>query len=190
MVARRRPRAVWPEEEELIPLVREAQGGAPRALDALLARLRPSFVAYFAVALGGDEAEDAAQLALLSIVRALPRIDAERALGYVLAVAGHRLGKARRRRACADRRNVPLELAETVEWPVAADWATEYHELACALRETLAALPPERREALLDPLRAENRSTLAAEQHVSPATIRSRRRRARKSLRAALASLR
>ena len=89
----------------MIPLVREAQGGAPRALDALLARLRPSFVAYFAVALGGDEAEDAAQLALLSIVRALPRIDAERALGYVLAVAGHRLGKARRRRACAERRS-------------------------------------------------------------------------------------
>src|SRR5260370_33214135 len=94
MVARRRPRVVWPEEGELIPLVREAQGEAPRALDALLARLRPSFVAYFAVALGGDEAEDAAQLALLSIVRALPRIDADGALGYVLAGGGPVRGEA------------------------------------------------------------------------------------------------
>src|SRR3989441_3306892 len=82
-----RPGKLWPEESELIQLVREAQGGGPGALDTLLARLRPSFVAYFAPSMGRDDAEDAAQTALLSIVRTLPRIDAERAAGYVLAVA-------------------------------------------------------------------------------------------------------
>ncbi len=183
-------REVWPDEEELVHLVREAQGERPGALDALLARLRPPFVAYFAPAIGRDDAEDAAQLALLSILRALRGIDAERSLGYVVAVAHHRLGKARRRRERASRRYGPLELAAGIESPVAAEWDTEYHELARALQVSLATLPPERREALLEPLRAANPSTLAAQQHVSPATIRSRRRRARASLRAALASLR
>ena len=68
-----RPGKLWPEESELIQLVREAQRGGPTALDALLTRLRPSFVAYFAPTMGRDDAEDAAQTALLSIVRALPR---------------------------------------------------------------------------------------------------------------------
>ena len=67
-----RPGKLWPEESELIQLVREAQRGGPTALDALLTRLRPSFVAYFAPTMGRDDAEDAAQTALLSIVRALP----------------------------------------------------------------------------------------------------------------------
>ena len=92
---------VWPNAEELVHLVRGAQSGAPGALDVLLARLRPSFVAYFAPTMGRDDAEDAAQTALLSIVRALPRIDAERAPGYVLAVASHSRERARRRRSSA-----------------------------------------------------------------------------------------
>src|SRR6266481_652461 len=94
-------REVWPNEEELVHLVREAQSGGLGALDVLLARLRPSFVAYFAPTMGRDDAEDAAQLALLSILHPLRRSEAERALGYVLAVATHRLGNARRRRALA-----------------------------------------------------------------------------------------
>ncbi len=170
--------------------MREAQGGRPGALDTLLARLRPSFVAHFVPTIGPDDAEDAAQLALLSVLRALPRIEAERALGYIVAVAQHCLAKARRRRARAARRYVPLQLAETVEWPVSADWNTEYHELSRVLRASLAGLPQERREALLQPLQGVTSSTLAAQQHVRVATVRSRRRRARESLHAALASLR
>jgi len=97
---------------------------------------------------------------------------------------------ARRRRATAARRFAPLELAEDVEWPVAADWDTDYHDLTRALRASLAALPAERREALLESLQGVPSSTLATQQHVSRATVRSRRRRARKSLHAALAALR
>jgi RNA polymerase sigma factor (sigma-70 family) len=186
----KRPGKLWPEESELIQLVREAQCGGPGGLDTLLARLRPSFVAYCAPTMGRDDAEDAAQLTLLSLVRALPTIDPKRAPGYVLAAASHRREHARRRRATAARRFAPLELAEDVEWPVAADWDTDYHDLTQALRATLAALPRERRDALLESLHGVPSSTLAAQQRVSRATVRSRRRRARKSLHAALAALR
>ena len=184
------PEEVWPDEEELVRLVRTAQDGSPGALDALVARLRPPFVASFAPTMGRDDAEDAAQLALLSILRVLPGIEAARAPAYVVAVAKNRLSHARRRRARAAQLSLPLEFAEAVEWPVAADWDTDYHDLARSLRATLAALPPERREALLEPLHGVTSSTLATQQHVSVATVRSRRRRARSSLRAALAALR
>lgn len=186
----RSPREVWPDEETLVHLVRDAQGGKPGALDALLMKVRRSFVAYLAPTIGRDEAEDAAQLALLSIVRALPRIDADRALSYVVAVAHNRLGKARRRLALARRRFDSLDLALAVESPVGADHDADYHELARALRASLATLPPDRRDLLLEPLRPVNPSTPGAGQHVNPATVRTWRKRARARLRAALASRR
>ena len=186
----RHSRKVWPDEGELVRLTREAQGGRPGALNALLATLRPSFVAYFAPAIGRDDAEDAAQLALLSILQALPGIDADGALGYVVAVARHRLGKARRRDARARRRYGPLELALAVESSVGADREADSHELTRALRASLATLPPERRDLLLEPLRAEHAPTPATQSHVHPATIRTWRKRARARLRVALASLR
>ncbi len=181
------PREVWLDQDEVVHLVRAVQRGEPRAVEVLLATLRSAFVACFAPAIGRDDAEDAAQLALMSIASALPRIDAERVLPYVVAVARHRLGKARRRRARDERRSAPVELAEAVESPATADRDVEYHDFACVLRASLAALPPALRDSLLGPLRDLSTSTLAAEQHVGPATIRSRRRYARARLRAALA---
>lgn len=167
--------------------MRDAQRGGPGALDALLARLRPSFLSCFAPAIGWDDAEDATQLALLSIASALPGIDPERAFTYVVAVAGHRLGKARRRRVREARRFAPVELADTLESPVRADWELEDHELHRVLAASLAALPPALRDTLPGPLGALVPSTPAAQHHVNPATIRSRRRYARARLRAALA---
>jgi len=177
----------WLDHDELIHLVRAAQRGDPRAVDLLLTRLRPSFLKFFARRIGRDAAEDAAQLALISIASALPGIDAERARSYVVTVARNCLRKARRRRAREARRFVPVELAEAVESPVTADREVEYHDLACALQAGLAALRPALRDVLLGPLRDPEPSTLAAEDHVGPATIRSRRRYARARLRLALA---
>ncbi len=177
----------WLDQDEAIHLVRAAQRGDPRAVDLLLTRLRPSFLTFFARRIGRDAAEDAAQLALISIASALPGIDAERARSYVVTVARNCLRKARRRRAREARRFVPVELAEAVESPVTADREVEYHDLACALQAGLAALRPALRDVLLGPLRKLGPSTLAAEEHVGPATIRSRRRYARARLRLALA---
>jgi RNA polymerase sigma factor (sigma-70 family) len=186
----RSPGKVWPDEEALVRLVREAQRGRLGALDALLATLRPAFVAYFRPTIGPDEAEDAAQLALLSIMRALSGIDADRAVSYVVAVAHRRLGKARRRLARAKRQYGPLKLALGLESPLRADHDADYHELARALRASFATLPPDRQALLLEPLRGVNASALPTREHVNPATLRTWRKRARARLRAALASLR
>jgi RNA polymerase sigma factor (sigma-70 family) len=181
------PRDAWLDQDELIHLVRAAQRGDAGAVDLLLTKLRPSFLKFFARRIGRDAAEDAAQLALISIASALPGIDAERAGAYVVTVARNGVRKARRRRAREARRFVPVELAEAVESPVTADREVEYHDLARALQAGLAALRPALRDVLLGPLRELGPSTLAAEEHVGPATIRSRRRYARARLRLALA---
>jgi RNA polymerase sigma factor (sigma-70 family) len=161
----------------------------PRALDTLLATLRRSFITYLTPAIGRDDSEDAAQLALLSILRALPGIDPQRALRYVVAVAHHRLGKERRRAARERQRYAPLQLALSIESPVGADRDADYHELAHAIRVSLATLPPDRQDLLLEPIRGLQPATLAARQHVHPATIRTWRKRARAHLRAALTAL-
>lgn len=107
------PGEVWPDQDELIQLVREAQSGEPRLVDALLARLRPSFLKVFARRIGPDDAEDAAQAALIRVAGALGRIDPERAPRYVVTVARNLLRSEYRRRARVARRSVPVELAES-----------------------------------------------------------------------------
>ena len=97
--------------------MRDAQRGEPRALDVLLARLRPGFVTFFARRLGSDAAEDAAQAALIRIAGAFRRIDPERAGPYIITVAENLLRSECRRHTRETRRSAPIELAETVEAP-------------------------------------------------------------------------
>src|SRR2546422_11326377 len=91
----RRPREVWPEEDELVHLVREAQGGKPGALDALLATLRPSFVLFFAPHVGPDAAEDLAQTALLRIARALRAIEPQHIRAFLVTMVWNMLRSER-----------------------------------------------------------------------------------------------
>ncbi len=187
MVARRRPRAVWPDDEELTHLVREAQRGTPRALDELLARLRSSFIDFFVRRMPADTAEDVAQAALIRVARALPRIEPERAPDFVATVALNRLRSERQRRAREERRFVPLELADNVESPVNPADQVEYRDHAAIVRRaSLAALPPELAEVVLGVLRGLRPSEIAVQQNVSPVTVRTRLQRARTLLRSEL----
>jgi RNA polymerase sigma factor (sigma-70 family) len=184
-----RPGEVWPDQDELIDLVREAQRGEPRAVDALLASLRPSFVRFFARRLTLDDAEDAAQGALIRITGALGRIDPERALSYVVTVARNLLRSESRRRAREARRAAPVEFAETVEAPGTPEGEADYRDLARAVqRASLATLPPDLREILQARLSGLSPTEIASQRRVNPATIRTRLLRARAILRPELGS--
>lgn len=81
----------WIAQPRLGDLVRATQRGEPFALDRLVNAIRPSLVAFFARRISPTTSEDLAQIALIPIVRAIDRIDAERADRYVMTVARNML---------------------------------------------------------------------------------------------------
>ena len=185
MVSRSMRRYIaWPPPDELIRLVRCTQQEEPGALDDLLNALRPALLAYFAYRLSDDSAEDLTQVALFRIARAIPRIAPERADRYIRTVARNTLRTAYRRHARDSRRYAPDDFIERAESRAAIDLDVEYQELAEAIeRASKATLPPPLARIVLGLLRGEPTAAIAAEQQVSPITIRTRLVRARASLR-------
>jgi RNA polymerase sigma factor (sigma-70 family) len=177
----------WPEAAKLTCLIREAQKKQGRALELLLAALRPALVSYFVHRLNEDVADDLAQCALLRIAGALDRIDPERADGYVATVARNLLRTAYRRRMIDSRRLADVECLEVLDWREPPDRLTEYEELVRVVHRVAdSALSPELADIIRGLLHGETTSEIAARQRVSPVTIRTRLLRARLVLRAEL----
>ena len=176
---------VWPDDEELVRLVHEAQGRAPGAVDAFLARLRPSFVAFFAPPVGADAAEDLAQAALIRTARSLRAIEPERARAYLVTMVRNLLRSERRSRARDAR--LRAALAGMLEEPANPDPEIEYSDRVDGLRRaTLETLSPKLRDSMLGVLAGLTPSAVAAREGVPAEVIRTRLRRARACLRVAL----
>ena len=174
----------WPPSEELVALLARAQQGDSRARDDLLTALRPPLLAFFCYRFPEDAAEDLAQIALIRIARAIPRIDPVRADRYVATVARNLLRSAFRRHAEAGRRFVGEFGIDRAASRQAVELDLEYRELAGAVqRASATSLPPPLARIVLGLLRGESTAEIAAEQRVSPITIRTRLLRARATLR-------
>lgn len=174
----------WPDARELASLVRAAQQGSAPEMEALLGRLRPGFVTFFAARLDRDVAEDLAQGATLRVAGALGRIDPERADAYVSTVARNLLRTAYRRRLRDVRRRSEVELSEIPEAQTTASERTEYQELFRAVQRVAEAkLQPVLAEIVLGLLRGETKEEIAQRQGVSVITVRTRLFRARAVLR-------
>lgn len=181
----RRSRDVWPKEDELVHLLREAQGGGPGALEALLATLRPSFVLFFAPNVGSDAAEDLAQTALIRITQALPAIEPLQIRAFLLTMVWNMLRSERRREARQARWYAAF--AETLEETAEPDPEAEACDLLDAVRRTsLAILSPKLRDTMLGALAGLTSSALAAREGVPASAVRNRLCRARARVRVAL----
>jgi RNA polymerase sigma factor (sigma-70 family) len=163
--------------------VRDAQRGAPGALDALLAGLRPAFVTFFARHLDLDDAEDLAQQALIRITHALPQIDPARAGRYVTRVAWNLLRSEYERTEQETDRRVSAELADTVESRFTSDLDVELGDLDADRPAILDTLPPSLRAIVHGRLRGLRSPEIAAAQQIDPVTVRTRLLRARARLR-------
>jgi RNA polymerase sigma-70 factor (ECF subfamily) len=152
-------------EEEL---VRSAQRGDALALSALIDRLAP-FVGRICAPIALEHGEDAAQEALIAVLRDLPALREPRALyGWARRIAAREAV----RHARAARRSRPL--AET-RLPAPGDPA-----LARDVRSVLETLSPEQRAILmLRDLEGLSEQEAAALLEVEQGTVKSRLSRAR-----------
>lgn len=168
----------------LTRLTRAAQDDGSEPLNEFLAAVRPYFVAYFARRLSLDVAEDLAQVALLRVVRALPRIDADRADCYVARVAQNLLRTATHRTSRDRRRYARGHYADRVASSTSVDGELECRELTDAIHRTsMNALPPTLRRVILALLAGQTTSEIARAECVSQITVRTRLLRARMLLR-------
>jgi len=157
-------------EEEL---VRSAQRGDALALSALIDRLAP-FVGRICGPIALEHGEDAAQEALIAVLRDLPALREPRALyGWARRIAAREA--VRHARAA---RRVPVEAAAPA-LPAPGDPA-----LARDVRSVLAALAPEQRAILmLRDLEGLSEQEAAALLDVEEGTVKSRLSRARGAFR-------
>ena len=174
---------------EVTDLVREAQRGAPLALEELFGRLRPGFVRFFAATLPGDQAEDATQTALFRLSRALRRVTPETADRYIGTILRNVL---RRERAGARARERCLDsFAGVAVPPITPDVEVELRELLHAAEQTIATMEPRDAAHAVDAvLLGYAPREIAAEQGVRQGTLRVRLARARAFLRSHLAAFR
>ena len=161
-------------------LVHDAQSEKPDAIDQLLSTARPALFRYFRRHLPPDVAEDLAQLALIRITRALPRIDAARAHAFISRVAQNLLRSAYKRRHREAMRHAAAIDVDEIESGTVADRELEWHEAEALVRSAVErVLPHELRETMLALLGGQSHSEIALSQGVSRITVRTRLLRAR-----------
>ena len=170
--------------EKLAMLVIAAQRDGDRAIDTLLKAIRSPLAEYFTRHLPADEADDLAQLALIRVARALPRIDADRASAFVATIAQNLLRTAQRRMARDAKRFTSNAVIDKIESALRADEEADQHDLVEAVRRvSVTALPRELREIVLALMRGQSHAEIAAKQGVRQVTVRTRLVRARAILR-------
>ena len=155
-------------------LVRSAQRGDALALSALVDRLAP-FVGRICGPIALEHGEDAAQEALIAVLRDLPTLREPRALyGWARRIAAREAV----RHARAARRSLPLAGGGR-ELPAPGDPA-----LARDVRSVLEALTPDQRAILvLRDLEGLSEREAAALLQVEEGTVKSRLSRARSAFR-------
>jgi RNA polymerase sigma factor (sigma-70 family) len=182
---------LWPDDADLGPLVRRAQQGDPGAVNALLERVRPVLIEFFAHEVDHDTADDLTQEALLRVFKALPKLDPDRASRYLTRLAHYRLRSAYAQRAQETERFAPLAAARDVEAPGTSDRAAEHDDVVRLVqRITAVPLSPKLRDCVLGLLNGSSLKELAAAQGVKPVTMRARLRLARRRLRGLAAEAR
>jgi RNA polymerase sigma factor (sigma-70 family) len=164
--------------------VRAAQQNENRALDTLLSTVRPALFSHFCRRVAEDVADDLAQIALIRIVKALPRIEPERASAFIGTIGKNLLRTSLRRQARDSERLSPSMTPDEIESGITADAQVEQEDLIQAvLRASGESLPHELRDVVQALLRGESRAQIAAAHGISRITVRTRLMRARVILR-------
>jgi RNA polymerase sigma factor (sigma-70 family) len=174
----------WLACERTASLVREAQAGSSRDLEALLGAMRPVLFGYFCRRVDAVVADDLAQRALLILAREYRRIVPESAGQWVVTIARNVVRDEHRRSARAAGRHASAFEAQAVASPEVVGGGVEYDELARAVIGVAhAACTASLRAVVLGIVSGLGVSEIARQEGVSEAAVRVRLTRARAVLR-------
>jgi RNA polymerase sigma factor (sigma-70 family) len=174
----------WLACDTATKLVREAQAGSPRDLDALLAAVRPALFGYFCRQVDAAAADDLAQRALLILAREYRRIVPESAGQWVVTIARNVVRDEHRRSARAAGRLAPAHEAHGVASAENVGGGIEYDELAEAvIGAAHAVCTASLRAVVLGIVSGLGVPEIARQEGVSEAAVRVRLTRARAVLR-------
>lgn len=165
--------------------MRRLAGGDGQAFDQVFDELWPLLLGYCRKALlDGDQAQDAAQRALLKLFEQASQYDARKsALSWALSFAFWecRTERSRQRRQ-RTKLSAAYDMNELPSRELSPEDAVSHAEELTAIRALLEELPREDRALLWQEMESELASTLRG---VKPATIRKRRQRLFEQLRLA-----
>lgn len=154
-VTLRPTRPTSPVVDELAAWVGPARAGDPRAVEQLLARLRPGIVRYCRARLGRSNgsyvsADDVAQEVCMAIVKALPRhVDTGTPFAaFAYGIAAHKVADAHRS-GYRDHSEATDRLPEHADEAAGPEATALARERAADARALLDRLPPAHRELLV-----------------------------------------
>ncbi len=177
-------------DDEAITLVRQAQAGAPGALDRLCDRWLPTVLGW-TLRLGGPriDAEDAAHDVFIVLFRRLESLQEPRAFSSWLFGITRRVVAAHRRRAWV-RRWLPGKVPDHADPSPDPAGRAEQADIADQMWLAIESLPGHQREVLvLCDLEERSDSEVAKMLDIPKNTVKSRLRRARVALRGQLGAL-
>lgn len=144
-----------PVSTDLTPLVQAAIGGDQRAVDRVLATVRPLVLRYCRARVGRQErsyasADDVAQDVCLAVLTALPtyRDQGRPFLAFVYGIAAHKVADARRV-AARNRIDPVAEVPDAPEAQAGPEQRAIHQEMAGELGELLGQLSDTQRDILI-----------------------------------------
>jgi RNA polymerase sigma-70 factor (ECF subfamily) len=150
-----RPVQVAAPPDDVAATVADAVGGDPRAMERLLAQVRPLVVRYCRARVGRQErsfasADDVAQEVCLAVLTALPsyRDQGRPFLAFVYGIAAHKVADAHR--AAARNRSEPVaDVPDEPDEQAGPEQRAMRGELSSEMAQLLKVLPPKQREIVV-----------------------------------------
>lgn len=171
-------------DRDTIDRLAHAASASERALDALLAAVRPAFALFFAQRLPHDVAEDLTQVALIRAAQLVGRVRADRFGQHMSTIARGLLHDERERQARERRQAARAMLVAIVESPVDVEAQSELEDLMRVIESASARLlSPELQTVVMGVLRGRTLAEIAADTQLEMMTIKRRLARVRAILR-------
>jgi RNA polymerase sigma-70 factor, ECF subfamily len=166
-------------------IIRSIQSGNPESFALLVEKYHTQLLNFIYRLTGNDQiVEDLGQDVFLGIYKSIRNFDVRRGVpfsAWLFITARNRCISELRKKS---RPGIPIENIADLKSPgKTPEQAASEKERLCSIREALAQLPDPYRGTLLQSILGDSPEEIAARNHISPGTVKSRLSRARERMR-------